>query len=190
MANKKELSLLPDSSNPSSFSARFIKWVTTIGRWVMTLTELIVISAFISRFWLDRKNSDLSDLIRQKQAILESTQDFESDFLSLQKRLSFIKSFYNQNYQYGSKISSLISSTPPDLIYQSLVISSDATSKKISADATVTASSETSVIKFISNIRSNSDVETVTIDQIEKKSEENNYSISFRATFKDSLTKI
>jgi len=76
MANKKELSLLPDSSNPNSFSARFIKWVTTIGRWVMTLTELIVISAFISRFWLDRKNSDLSDLIRQKQAILESTQEF------------------------------------------------------------------------------------------------------------------
>ena len=71
---------MPDSYNPNSFNARFIKWLTTIGRWVMTLTELIVISAFISRFWLDRKNSDLSDLIRQKQAILESTQYFESEF--------------------------------------------------------------------------------------------------------------
>jgi len=76
------------------------------------------------------------------------------------------------------------------LIYQSLIINPDTTNKKISANATVTASSEASVIKFISNIRSNSDIETVTIDQIEKKAEENNYSISFRVTFKDSLTKI
>lgn len=190
MATKKELSLLPDSSNPNSFSARFIKWVTTIGRWVMTLTELIVISAFISRFWLDRKNSDLSDLIRQKQSILESTQEFESDFLSLQKRLSFIKSFYDQNYQYSNKINSLITSTPPDLIYQNLVITPDQSTRKISASATITASTEASVIKFISNLRSNTDIETVTIDQIEKKLQEDNYSITFHITFKDSIAQL
>lgn len=190
MANKKELSLLPDSNNPNSFSARFIKWATTVGRWIMILTELIVISAFISRFWLDRKNSDLSDAIRQKQSILESTQDFELEFLALQKRLNFIKTFYSQNHEYSSKIDSLVNSTPSDLIYKNLSIKPDVTTNKINADATVIAFSEPSIIKFISNLMSNSDIETVKINQIEKKAKENNYSISFSAVFKNSSQKL
>ncbi len=190
MANKKELSLLPDSSNPNSFNARLIKWLTTVGRWVMTLTELIVISAFLSRFWLDRKNSDLSDVIRQKQAILESTQEFESEFLSLQKRLTFIKNSYSQNPNYTTKINSLIQSTPQDLIYQSLNLSPDPTSQKTNASATVIAFTEDSVIKFISNLMSNSDIETVKIGQIEKKAKENNYTITFSVVFKDSTKNI
>ncbi len=190
MATKKEISLLPDSYNPNSFNARFIKWLTTIGRWVMTLTELIVISAFISRFWLDRKNSDLSDLIRQKQAILESTQYFESEFLSLQQRLSFIKNFYSQDFGYSSKINTLIESTPSDLIYQNLSLAPDSTTQKISASATVTAFSESSIIKFISNLMANTSIETVNINRIEKKMKENNYSISFSVVFKNSPPQI
>ncbi|MCW1949570.1 MAG: hypothetical protein KIH89_003985 [Candidatus Shapirobacteria bacterium] len=185
MAIKKELSLLPDSDNPNSFNARFIKWATTVGRWVMTLTELIVISAFLSRFWLDRKNSDLSDLIRQKQAILESTQEFESEFLSLQKRLTFIKSSYSQTQDYSSKINSLVSSTPQGLIYQDLSILVNPITKKINANANITAFSEDSVIDFISNLMSNSDIENVKINQIEKKPKENNYTISLSVIFKN-----
>ena len=190
MANKKELSLLPDSDNSNSFNVRFIKWLTTIGRWVMTLTELIVISAFISRFWLDRKNSDLSDLIRQKQAILESTQYFESEFLSLQQRLSFIKDFYSQDSGYGSKINTLIESTPSDLIYKNLSLNPNPNTKKISASATVIAFSESSIIKFISNLMSNTAIEAVNISKIEKKMKENNYSISFSVIFKNSSQQI
>lgn len=188
MATKKELSLLPDSYNPTSFNAVFIKWATTVGRWVMTLTELIVVSAFISRFWLDRQNSDLSDIIRQKQAILESTQEFETDYLSLQKRLDFIKAFYSQNHNYGDKIDSLINSTPPELIYKNINITN--LSDKTNANAVVIAFNENSIIKFISNLMSNTDIETVRINQIEKKPKENNYSISFSVVFKNSPPQI
>ena len=83
MPSKKEISLLPAEENLNTFSARFLKWVTSVGRVVIVFVELIVIGAFLSRFWLDRKNSDLSETLRQQKAILASTQEFEKDYLEL-----------------------------------------------------------------------------------------------------------
>jgi Tfp pilus assembly protein PilN len=188
MATKKELSLLPDSENPDSFGAKLIKWLTTVGRWVIVLTELIVVSAFISRFWLDRKNSDLSETIRQQQAILETTQSFENDFNSFQQRLKFIRTFYNNEPQYSQKINTLIKSTPPDLIYQMISINKDETNN-VSANASLIAFNETSLISFINNLTLNPNIASVKINQIEKKQQENNYSVSIFVVFKNSTDK-
>lgn len=184
MAIKKELSLLPDAENPDSFGAKFIKWLTTVGRWVIVLTELIVVSAFISRFWLDRKNSDLSETIRQQQAILKTTQSFENDFNSFQQRLKFIRNFYNHNPQYNQKITTLIKSTPENLIYQTISIKQD-NSNNISADASLMAFNETSLISFINNLTLNPNIEAIKINQIEKKQQENNYSVNVTVVFKN-----
>lgn len=187
MANKKELSLLPDSENPNSFSARLIKWLTTVGRWVIVITELVVVSAFISRFSLDRKNSDLSETIRQQQAILESTQDFEKEFNSFQQRLKFIKDFYTNDPQYDQKIKTLVNSTPSDLIYKNISVKLD-DANKVTANASLIAFNEDSIIRFITNLMANPEINDVKINQIEKKSQENNYSIVISIVFKDSKT--
>lgn len=186
MAIKKELSLLPDSENPNSLNARIFKWLTTVGRWVIVMTELVVVLAFISRFWLDRKNSDLSETIRQQQAILSTTQNFESEYKSLQQRLTLIKKFYDNDPKYDQKISLLINSTPNDLVYKNLSIKTDTQTNKVTAEASLIAFNEVSIIAFINNLKLNKDIETVNINQIEKKSEENNYSISFSVIFKNS----
>lgn len=189
MATKKELSLLPDSENPDSFGAKLIKWLTTVGRWVIVLTELIVVSAFISRFWLDRKNSDLSETIRQQQAILGTTQSFENEYNSFQKRLSFIRKFYDNDPQYFQKIDTLIKSTPPDLIYQNISIKKDDNDNKVSANISLIALSEASLVSFVNNLTLNPNIEAVKINQIEKKQQENNYSISVSIVFKNLATK-
>ncbi len=44
--------------------------------------------AFLSRFWLDAQHTDLNEEIQQKQAVIEATQNFESEFKDTQKRLS------------------------------------------------------------------------------------------------------
>jgi Tfp pilus assembly protein PilN len=188
MAVKKELSLLPDSENPNSFSAKAIKWLTTVGRWVIVFTELVVVSAFISRFWLDRKNSDLSETLRQQQAILESTQDFEAEFKSFQQRLQFIQAFYDNDPQYDKKITTLVNSTPKGIIYKTLSIGKEDDQKKVSASASLVAFEEDSIINFINNLTLNPNIETVKINQIEKKQQENNYSVSISVVFKNSQT--
>ncbi|MFA6184818.1 MAG: hypothetical protein WCT51_02440 [Candidatus Shapirobacteria bacterium] len=178
MAIKKELSLLPESENPRSFGARFFKWITTTGRVTIILTELIVISVFISRFWLDRKNSDLSEIVRQKQAILESATPFETEFTKLQERLDYIKSFYSNQPEYDKQISSLISSTPTDLFYNQLSISMDEKTTTTVINASLTAYKEESIVSFITNLTLNSDINQVYVTKIEKKEKENQYLIS------------
>jgi len=189
MAIKKELSLLPESENPRSFRARFFKWVTTTGRVTIVLTEFIVISVFISRFWLDRKNSDLSEIVRQKQAILESATPFEIEFTKLQQRLSYIKSFYSDQPEYDKQISSLISSTPTDLFYNKIYVSMNEKTKATIINASLTAYKEESIVSFITNLTLNSDINQVDITKIEKKEKENKYLISIVLYFNANKTK-
>lgn len=184
MAVKKEVSLLPESENPRSFLARFFKWVTTVGRATIIITELIVILAFVSRFWLDRKNSDLSEVSRQKQAILESVIPFETDFVKLQQRLTYIKDFYNNQPEYNKQIDSLITSTPEDLFFERLSISKDEKTKLTTINTSLIAYKEESIVSFITNLMINPNIDQVNINKIEKKERENQYSISLTLLFK------
>lgn len=183
MIAKKEISLLPAEENLNSPGARILRWLTTIGRFVIVFTELIVICAFISRFWLDRQNADLSEIIRQQKAILETTKDFEDEYSLLQGKLKTIKDLALRKSDYGTKINSLVNSTPSDIIYDDLTISKQ--NQKITATVSLTVLKETSITDFIANLTLNPDIETVDIQKIEKKPRENKYSIDIFVIFKD-----
>lgn len=184
MAVKKEISLLPESENPNSFGVHFFNWVTTIGRGTIILTEFIVILAFISRFWLDRKNSDLSEISRQKQSILESVIPFESEFIKLQQRLTYIKDFYSSQPEYDKQINALVTSTPEDLFFEKLSISKNEESKLVTIDTSLIAYKEESIVSFITNLMLNSNIDQVNVNKIEKKEKYNQYSISLTLFFK------
>ena len=185
MAAKKEISLLPESENPRSTGARFLKWITTTGRVTIIITEFIVISVFISRFWLDRKNSDLSEILRQKQSVLESIVPFEKEFVSLQQRLAYIKDFYSSQPEYNKQIDSLISSTPHNLFYENISISKNEKSKSTTINTSLIAYREEDIVSFITNLMLNPDIEQVNVNKIEKKEKENKYSVSITLLFKE-----
>ncbi|MCX6793975.1 MAG: hypothetical protein NTY06_02615 [Candidatus Gottesmanbacteria bacterium] len=70
---------------------RIVTWAVTYGRYIMIGTEIIVLLAFISRFSLDRKLTDLNDEVSQKQAIIDANHEFETDFRTLQDKLTKIQ---------------------------------------------------------------------------------------------------
>lgn len=183
MPAKKEISLLPDDQNSNLLSARIYHWAITVGRVVIVLTEFIVIVAFLSRFYLDRRNSDLSEIVRQQKAILSSTADFEKQYSNLQQRLSVIKKFYDSQPDYQPGISSLVESTPPDIVYDSLVISKKIDSTNIVADLDLVAYQESSIVDFITNLLLNPQFSSVTVNSIEKKPKDTKYTVSITLTF-------
>lgn len=189
MVVKKEISLLPDSENINSLSSRALHWTATVGRFIIVFTELIVIVAFLSRFWLDRKSADLSEVIRQQKAILDSTALFEKDFNIVQQKLQIIKDHYKSMPQYQQKLATLSESTPPDIIFESLSISKDTKINRVIAYATTYALKEDSIVDFLTNLTVNPDISTVDIQSIEKKSRENRYLINLNLVFKDQNAK-
>jgi hypothetical protein len=183
MALKKEISFLPDSENINSFSARFLSWLTTAGRFIIVFTELIVICAFLSRFWLDRKNSDLSEVIRQRKTIIESSQDFEKEYTLLQQRLKYIKKFNDTQPEFTAKINALVESTPSDIIFEKLIISQNIESKDITAALSLSSKSESSIVNFIVNLSVNPNIKSVNVESIEKKPKETKYTVSISLIF-------
>jgi hypothetical protein len=116
---------------------------------------------------------------------LESTQDFEAEFNSFQQRLGFIDKFYQNDPQYVTKINSIVNSTPEGLVYQTLSLKKDE-DNNVSASASLIAFNESSIITFINNLTLNPDIQSININQIEKKQQENNYLISVSVVFKNS----
>lgn len=73
---------------------RLISWATTYGRYIMITTEIVVLLAFISRFSLDRKLTDITEEISQKQDIIEANVEFEREMRALQGDLTRIQTLH------------------------------------------------------------------------------------------------
>jgi hypothetical protein len=187
MAYKKEISLLPDKDNPNSLTGRILNWISNVGRYVVVFTELIIIGIFLSRFTLDRTNSDISEAVRQKRAMLNSTTEFEKDYSILQSKVQAIKKFYSQDNDYGNKIVYLADRTPSDIVYDNLSLKKD--DGKLSANLSLIVYNEKSLIDFITNLsfeNENNPVASIDIKSIEKKSKENKYDVTLQLDFKNS----
>lgn len=104
---------------------RIISWALTYGRYIMIGTEIIVLLAFISRFSLDRKLTDLKEEISQKQAILEANVDLERDIRLLEDALVKIKqTTANQSVPLDT-LTLLQSLLPANIYVETLDIATD-----------------------------------------------------------------
>src|SRR5690349_13458879 len=97
-ANTVSINLLGDSDTEHTPLGRIVNWAVTYGRYIMIGTEIVVLLAFISRFSLDRKLTDLKEEVAQKQEIIEANLPFEQDVRDLQDKLSKIKTLKTQPF--------------------------------------------------------------------------------------------
>jgi Tfp pilus assembly protein PilN len=110
---------------------RIISWAVTYGRYIMIGTEVVVLLAFISRFSLDRKLTDLNDEIAQKQAIIEANVDFEKEFRRVQNQITTIRELVSAPTPMTGALDTVQSLLPPDVRLDSLDIAPD----KLTANA-------------------------------------------------------
>jgi Tfp pilus assembly protein PilN len=84
------LNLLPKDEFSESFLGKCLTWSLSIGRYLVILTELIVILSFISRFKLDRDLTDLNEQINLQKQIILSYADTEQQFRTIQAKVDHI----------------------------------------------------------------------------------------------------
>lgn len=142
------INLLPKEEFASSTFGRILTWLLSTFRIIVILTEVVVMAAFLSRFWLDAKANDLNDLIRKNQAVLATTTEFESEFRNIQKKLetfSKVSTLNTASSEYINKISSYL---PMDVSLNSFQITQD--SIQIRGNSV----DESSIAQFIVNLKS------------------------------------
>jgi Tfp pilus assembly protein PilN len=91
MATKAKINLLPQDQFEYSNTGKLIQWAVSVGRWIVVLTEFVVICAFLSRFYFDTVKANLFDETKQKQAIIESATSFEENFRILQEKIKLVR---------------------------------------------------------------------------------------------------
>lgn len=169
MPKNKSINLLPQEEFDASVVGRILKWAMGTFRIIVIITEMIVMGAFLSRFWLDAQNSDLNEQIKIKTAQISAQADFEKQFKNLQARLNIVK-LITQAAAATTKIDLVATKTPQDIILTS--VSTQETSMQIKG----ASGSEIGIAQLISNLQAETTFKTVSLEQI--SSSENDQSLT------------
>lgn len=155
-AKKQVINLLPQEEFEKSPWGRTLRWATTTFRTIVIITELIVILAFLSRFWLDAKNADLNDILQQNEAVISAYQDFENEFNAVQKGIK-IFSDLNAETSLNSLVTKAVNLLPDDVKLVSIAqVGSSIQVKGASA-------SERSIVQYITNLASEPDFKEIKV---------------------------
>lgn len=154
--NKSFINLLPQEEFDASTLGRVLKWAMGTFRIIVIITEMIVMAAFLSRFWLDAQNSDLAESIKTKTAQIESQSDFEKQFRIIQTKLAIFKAI-NQEVKPSAKIGEIASNLPADLLLSAISLQTDGALIRGSA------SSEVGIAQFAGNLGGKESIKKVEI---------------------------
>lgn len=177
MAKKKKevINLLPQEEFAASTVGRILTWLLSTFRMIVIATEMVVMAAFLSRFWLDARNTDLNDLIKQKSAVISSYKDIENTFRATQSRLSIFKALSSATTD-NSLFGLMAQSTPLDVILTSTSITNNEV--KIAG----IGASEQSVSQFIVNLSAQNTFSKVSLNQLSSDKTGNGLVFSITAT--------
>lgn len=171
---KQQISLLPKEEFEQRPLGKLLIWALSAGRWIVVLTEFIVICAFLSRFYLDRRIADLSEEISQKRAIVVSMAGFEKEFRLVGERLEAVKKITAARRQ--EEVFDLVTPmVPADVILTSLSLEKEKV--KISA----LALSQAGLNSFLANISASPHFSETSITRIAKEEGETGIKINLSA---------
>ncbi|MBU2592151.1 hypothetical protein KKD61_01670 [Patescibacteria group bacterium] len=180
---ERDVSLLPRTALQGTILGKLVNWILSTGRYIVVFTELIVIGAFLSRFWLDRKDSDLSEEIRQRQAIISSINDFEEEFRLFQSRLSSVDRFLKKDIQPLSPLDLIVESLPPDILVSNYSFSENIEGQEVSLSTTI--SSESSLAAFVDRLLAKETINKVRIGTVEREQGIAGMKVQFLISFKE-----
>jgi Tfp pilus assembly protein PilN len=160
-ARKKDnqINLIPKDKFAESTAGRVLAWLLSTFRIIVIVVEMVVMLAFLSRFWLDAKNADLNDEIKQKSSQLQALQPFEKDFARLQTRIKVFTALASQE-GLSQDIQKIASYMPVDIFLTSFT--------KTGNDIKIAGASpsELSIAQFIVNLESDDDFKEISLANV------------------------
>lgn len=158
-ARNKQINLLPQQEFDASIAGRVLKWAMSTFRIIVVVTEMVVMGAFLSRFWLDAQISDLNDQIGTLSSQISLQSDFEKNFRNLQDRIAAFNDYAKQSGS-GVTLTKVTSKVPQNVTLQSISLQNGTIQIK------GTATSEIDVTQFISNLKADTTFKDVSLGQV------------------------
>ena len=157
---KTEINLLPADKFAVSAFGRILNWLLSTFRFITIVVELLVMTAFLSRFWLDARNSDLSDEMEQKVALLASAQEFEQEFNAVKEKINIYTSISASEDSVLTALKKIPTILPEGITLDSLSLAADGTRLSGSAQT------EEQISQFLVNLGSIKEYENPLLTQV------------------------
>jgi hypothetical protein len=175
VARGKGINLLVPSKFGQSFGGKFLKWAVTSGRYVVIVTEMVVVLAFLSRFKLDTDLSRLNSTVAERKMVLDSLTEKETEFKSVQKKVDWVNQILNRKIMAGEVIPLIVDKTPEGVRF--LGIKFDEKSVNVNASA----ANETVMGLFLDRLNRDPDWESVDLSSVaEDKTEGLTFTVNVR----------
>lgn len=156
-----------------------IKWALTVGRLLIIIVEFVAFGTFILRFSLDRTLIDLSDKIKQEQAIVASLKDREATYRNLQERLMVASKITDQAQSNKKIILDIFDLTPVEIKFDNFTLQDG----KINMAAKVRSTA--ALTAFLESLRNYPEISSVSVDSIGNSTTDGSLSVGITAVLKN-----
>lgn len=155
------INLLPKDSFEFSTLGKLLKWSLTTGRAMIVLTEFVVILAFGSRFYFDKRLNDLLEVIDQKQVVVDSYAEIEKMTRAVLAKQEVVDKYLKTNLQFARRIDQMKQVTPIDITFSEINIDDKG------IHLVGVAGSESGLANLIAGVSGLADVESISIGGVE-----------------------
>ena len=118
---KKTINLLPEKKK--NFFDIIIYFVLHYFRYIVVITQIVVISVFFYRFYVDQRILDQKELYKQKQRILAITYPLVVEAKSLEQTTNQIRAIVGQQNHFDQYYQLVMKSVPEDITLNLVTIS-------------------------------------------------------------------
>jgi Tfp pilus assembly protein PilN len=159
MPKNKAINLLPQEEFNISIVGRILDWAMGTFRIIVIVTEMIVMAAFLSRFWLDAQNSDLNNSIKVKSAQIAAQADVEKEFRSIQSKLSIVQQI-KAAIPSSQRVDAVTSKLPTGVNLTAITVTENSVQLKGTSDT------ELGIAQFVANLKADTSLKNVDLGQI------------------------
>ncbi len=166
---KYKVNLMPVKE--ASVGEKLVYFTLNYLRYIIVITQLIVISVFFYRFQIDQRIIELKEGIEQKREIIQLTLPLLSQAEMVHTRTTEVRNIFGKQEQFSQMMNYLISIFPDSLTLDKLEIDEEE----------IKMSGFTENIQqlqlFYNFLRKESKFETISLDKMEKVNNKFNFSL-------------
>lgn len=117
----KSINFLEPINQDSDMLAGAFSWISTVGKNLLIVVEIVVLVAFFTRFLMDERSNDLTEKINAQVSVLENDTWKQSTvkYDNLQNLLFDVKNIETDQTLNSSLVSEILSNIPMTLNVQS-----------------------------------------------------------------------
>ena len=172
---QSNINLLPKDTLRDTTVGQILSWGLTSFRAIVIVVELVVISGFLFRFYLDVQNADLDDKVAQKSALISSYAELEKNFKQTQTKLGIYSNITTEQNTFVPVLEAVVRRLPLDAQLTFVSRNED------TLELIVQSENEQSIEQLVANLQAEPLLANVTLSQVESQAESSLIEFTLRA---------